>query len=83
MRTIASVDAARDWRKLANEVAREPVRVTGAGEAAIVVMSEAEFDRLKGQAWTRLFSAMDRLSAEAKASGLTEDKLDELLADES
>ncbi len=83
MRTIETEQASRDWRRLAADASREPVVVTGGAEGAMVVMSEAEFQRLKGKAWDRLTAAMDRMAAEAAASGLTEEKLEELLADES
>ena len=60
-----------------------PVRVVSEAEGAVVVMSEAEYAKLRGLAWDRLLALMDQLSAQAQASGLTEEKLEELLADES
>ena len=83
MRTVQADQAFSDWRKLADDIRREPVKVVGEAACAMVVMSEAEYQKLVGQAWDRLFASMDRLAAEAQASGLTEEKLDELLADES
>ena len=83
MRTVQADQAFSDWRKLADETRREPVKVVGEPEYAMIVMSEAEYQRLKGQAWDRMFAAMDRLASEAQARGLTEAKLDQLLADES
>ncbi len=83
MRTVPADQAFSDWRKLADTIRHQPVRVVGGTEGAMVVMSEAEYQKLMGQAWDRLLASMDRLSEEAKASGLTEEKLEELLADES
>ncbi len=73
----------RDWKQLAKDAAREPVKVTDEAAETLVVLTEAEFSRLKDLAWDRLALAMKRLTAEAASSGLTEDKLDKLLADES
>ncbi len=83
MRTVPVDQAFSDWRKLADAIRHQPVRVVGGGEGAMVVMSESEYQKLMGQAWDRLLASMDRLSEEAKASGLTEEKLEVLLADES
>ena len=83
MRTVPADDAFRNWRKLADDTRREPVKVVGEPECAMIVMSEAEYLKIKGQAWVRLFASMDRLAVEAQASGLTQEKLDALLADES
>ncbi len=80
MKTMNVEDAFRDWRALADKTRREPVKVVGAPANAMVVMSEADYERLKGQAWDRVVAAMDRIADEAKASGLTEEKLDALLA---
>ncbi len=83
MRTVPADQAFSDWRKLVESIRREPVRVESGIEGAMVVMSETEYQKLKGLAWDRLLASMDRMAAEAATSGLTEAKLDELLADES
>ncbi len=46
-------------------------------------MSMEQYARLRGAAWKALTRTMDRLSAEASDRGLTEDKLEALLSDES
>lgn len=81
MRTVTSEDVRRDWQKIAGEAARQPVRVAGDDTNSVVVVSEAEFERLKGQSWDRLFSSLDRMSAEAARAGLDEIRLRDLLAD--
>jgi PHD/YefM family antitoxin component YafN of YafNO toxin-antitoxin module len=83
MRTVSSNDVRRDWQRIAGEAARQPIRVAGDDANSVVVVSEAEFERLKGQAWDRLFSTLDRMSSEAKAADLTDQKLRDLLIDES
>lgn len=46
-------------------------------------MSMQQFERLQGAAWERLSATMDALGREASAGGLTDAKLEALLADES
>ena len=47
-----------------------------------VVMSMRQYERLRGAAWERLTDTLDRLGAEAAARGLTDARLDALLADD-
>ena len=44
-------------------------------------MSMRQYERLRGAAWERLTDTLDRLGAEA-ARGLTDARLDALLADD-
>ena len=83
MRTVPADQVFTDLRKLADTIRREPVRVVGSDQGAMVVMTEAEYEKLRGQAWNRLLASMDRLATEAETTGLTEARLEELLADES
>ncbi len=46
-------------------------------------MSVHHYERLRGAAWERLAETMDAMSAQASAAGLTEEKLEQLLSDES
>ena len=78
MRTVQADEAFRNWRKLAGDIGRAPVKFVGEAEGAMVVMTEAEYQKLKGQAWDLLTASMDQLAGEAAATGLTEAKLDEL-----
>ena len=47
------------------------------------MLSEGQYERLRGVAWDRLASAMDAMAKEAEAKGLTDAKLAKLLLDES
>lgn len=62
---------------------RAPVRVTKNGRAVTVMMSVEHYERLRGAAWERLTATMDAMGAEAAERGLTDAKLQALLADES
>ncbi len=46
-------------------------------------MSVQRYERLRGAAWERPTATMDGLGEEALSRGLTEARLEELLADES
>ncbi|MEO1016968.1 MAG: type II toxin-antitoxin system prevent-host-death family antitoxin [Pseudomonadota bacterium] len=83
MKEIASRDAKNRFGDLLDVAQSEPVRVTENGNAVGVLMSVAQYERLRGAAWERLTKTMDELGAEAVEKGLTEDTLATLLADES
>ena len=48
-----------------------------------MMLSTQLYDQLRGSAWERLTSTMDAMGEEASASGLTDTKLNALLANES
>ena len=66
------------------DAAREaPVRIAGEDGTVCVAMSLERYERLREAAWDRLAVSIDNLRKEAAANGLTEAKLEALLADES
>jgi prevent-host-death family protein len=79
----------RPWRQknhfgqLIEAAQRQPVTVTKQGRPAIVVMSTHDFESYQKQAGYRLLDVMSRMQSQAKESGLTEEALEGLLADES
>ena len=83
MRTISSVDAKNRFGQLLDAAQRAPVTVTKKGRPAAVVMSIKDYERMRGAAWKRLFETMATARQEAAGRGLTDELLDELLADES
>ena len=48
-----------------------------------VMLSVEQFELLRGTAWDRLAAAMDAMSQEVAANGLTPAALESLLSDES
>ena len=48
-----------------------------------MMLSMQLYDQLRGSAWEGLTSTMDAMGEEASARGLTDDRLDALLASES
>ena len=83
MKEIAAREAKNRFGQLLDAAQRAPVRVTKNGRGITVMLSVEHYERLRGVAWDRLTSAMDAMAKEAEASGLTDARLAELLADES
>lgn len=83
MKEINARAAKNQFGQLLESAQRGPVRVTRRGRSAGVLLSEEQYQRLCGIAWDRLASTVASMRQEASAKGLTEDKLADLLADES
>jgi prevent-host-death family protein len=83
MRTISSHDAKNRFGQLLDAARHAPVTVTRKGRPAAVVMSIEDYERMRGTAWQRLSETMARARQRAAECGLTDELLDELLADES
>lgn len=83
MRTMTTLEAESAFTKVIEAARLEPVAVTQNGEPSAVVMSYDAYQRITGAARRELLETMQRMRAHATSRGLTEEKLDELLADES
>lgn len=83
MQKIPALEAKNHFGQLIEAAQRQPVVVTKQGRPAVVVMSTHEYESYQKQASDRLVNLMRDMHAQAKQRGLTEAKLDELLADES
>lgn len=83
MKEFPASDAKSNFNRLLEAAAQAPVRVTQKGRPVCVMMSVQQYNRIRGAAWERLSTTMDRLGSEAAEQGLTDAELDKLLADES
>jgi prevent-host-death family protein len=83
MKEISAREAKNQFGHFLDWAQREPVRVTKRGRPAAVMMSEEQYQRLRGAAWEQLGATIDAMRAEAEEKGLTESILAELLDDES
>jgi prevent-host-death family protein len=79
MRTISSIKAKSRFGRLLDDAQRAPVTVARKGRPTAVVMSAADYERMRGAAWERLFETMAAARGEAAARSLTDGLLDELL----
>ena len=60
-----------------------PVRIAGEDGTVCAAISLERYERLCDSAWDRLAEPIDNLRREAAANGLTEAKLEALLADDN
>ena len=83
LRTITSHEAEAAFSKVIEAARREPVAVSENGKPSAVVLSFDDYQRITGAAKRELIETMQRMREYATSQGLTEAKLDELLADDS
>ena len=83
MNDLTAREAKNRFGQLLDAAQRAPVRITRNGRAVAVMLSTQLYDQLRGSAWERLTVTMDAMGEEASARGLTDAKLEALLADES
>ena len=82
VKTVATNRVASGWKRLAKDAQAQPIRVSGGDSPEVVVMSAAKYDAMREVTRQRFFESIDRMRAEAKANGLTDEILEDLLADE-
>ena len=80
MRAISASDAKQNLASVLDTAQREPVMIRRQNRDTAVVLSPAEYNRLRGLNITELKELTRRVSEKAAARGLTEKKLAELLA---
>jgi len=81
MPTVSATHAKQNFAAIIDAAQREPVLIRRHDRDVAVVVSAGEYERLVRDRWKEF----DRLSAlaseQAKANGLTEEKLQEILAE--
>jgi prevent-host-death family protein len=81
MRTVSATEAKQNFAELIDSAQREPVRIRRHNRDLAVVLSAEEYDRLHKDRWAE-FNRLAAIAAEqAKANGLTEEILAEILAE--
>ena len=83
MKTYTALEAKNRLGQVIDAAQREPVTVTRQGRPSVVIVSAEEYERRQQRAWRNLLAVMEETGRYAAEQGLTEDKLDELLADDS
>ena len=80
MRTVSASEAKRGFAALIDAASREPVVIQRQKRDVAVVPSIAEFERLNRLDTAEFHRVCDRTGEQAKAAGMNEVKLAELLA---
>lgn len=83
MQTYTANQAKTRFGEMLDRVQREPVQVTRHDRVVGVMVSAEDYEAMRRFYADRLCRMMDEIGARAEANGLTEEKLAELLADES
>ena len=83
MKTYSANDAKTRFGEFIDEVQREPVRVMRRERVVGVMVSAQDYEAMRAFYADRLRHTLRESAQSAAASGLTEEKLAELLADES
>jgi len=83
MKIFTALEAKNRFGQVIDAAQREPVTVTRQGRPSIVILSAEEYQRRQTRAWRNLLAVMEETGDYADQQGLTEDDLDQLLANES
>jgi prevent-host-death family protein len=82
MPTVSATHAKQNFAAMIDAAQREPVRIQRHERDLAVLISAEEYDRLNKNRWVE-FNRLAAMAAEqARANGLTEEVLDEILTDQ-
>ena len=81
MRYVSASEAKQRLAALLDAAQREPVTIRRQNRDVAVVISPTDYRRLTSTNVVEFQRFCDRVSTSAKARGMTEDKLDEILND--
>ena len=83
MKIVTALEAKTRFGEVLEAAKRQPISVTRNGRPSVVIMSADSFARRQRLARDRLQMAINRSGANAAAQGISEEALNQLLADES
>jgi prevent-host-death family protein len=82
MKTVAATDAKNRLGAILDDAQREPVVIRRQDRDIAVVLSMADYERLRSGNIQAFLDLRNQVAAEAAANGLTKERLNELLADD-
>ncbi len=83
MQTYTANEAKTRFGEFLDKVQREPVRVMRHDRVVGVMVSAEDYEAMRAFYADRLLKTMDETAVAAEKAGLTPEKLEQLLADES
>lgn len=83
MRSVSATEAKQRFAAVLDAAQREPVTIRRQNREVAVVLSAAEYQRLRALNVEEFERFCDRIAERAAARGLTEEKLADILADGS
>lgn len=83
MQTYTANEAKTRFGEFLDKVQREPVRVMRHDRVVGVMVSAEDYEAMRAFYADRLLKTMDETAATAEKAGLTPEKLEQLLSDES
>jgi prevent-host-death family protein len=82
VKTIPATEAKNRLGAILDAAQREPIVIRRQDRDIAVVLSMADYERLRSANVAALLELRDEVAAEAAAAGLTEERLAELLGDD-
>ena len=82
MKTVAATEAKNRLGAILDAAQREPIVIRRQDRDIAVVLSMADYDRLRSSNVSAFLTLRDEIAAEAANAGLTEKRLDGLLRDD-
>jgi prevent-host-death family protein len=79
MKTVASTEAKNRFGAIIDDAQREPIVIRRQDRDVAVVLSMADYERLRSGNAQAFLELRNAIAAEAVAAGLTDDRLDEML----
>lgn len=82
MKTVAATEAKNRFGAVLDDAQREPIVIRRQDRDIAVVLSMADYERLRSGNIQAFLDLRNQVAAEAGARGLTDQRLNELLADD-
>ena len=82
MKSIDETEAQARLDEILEEAQRQPFTIRRQAEEIAIVLSVADYERLRSGAMSELLARRDDVAREASAAGLTDERLSELLGED-
>ena len=82
MKSIDVTDAEAHMDEVLEEVQRHPIVIRRAGSGRAILLSIAEYERLRADSVRAFLALRDDIAREAREAGITEKAIDALLSDD-